>query len=268
MKLFKLIKTSDYVSYPIYKELVKINDSISNSITTFRDVLISTIVGVLFDKTPVSNQLLMFAKSFFPNNIIGEMAQFEGASILLSTSIGFLFYGLIKFYHFMKTRLTSNKNSKRKRDCLVDEFYKLAIPQLIEVKSMLEQVEEIETKDAKDLRKKILILLQAKHEICDLYNFIYSMHVIERGKKGVQTNDSTILISRISQCAYKNFLEEMLDLLHTIYSNLKMNCCDNAKDDMEKVLSVINSSGVFDKIQEVYEKQLSIQRQIREESRQ
>lgn len=54
MKLFKLIKSIDYVSYPSYKELVKISDAVSNSVATFRDMLISTIVGILFDKTPLS----------------------------------------------------------------------------------------------------------------------------------------------------------------------------------------------------------------------
>ena len=259
MKLFKLIKSINYVSYPAYKELIKISDAVSNSTANFRDIIISIIAGVLFDNTPLSNYILTYAANNASNCVIKNIVEYENSSLILSILIAIIIFVLIKAIYFIMSRFGSNKNTKKKRDILVHEFYNVAIPQLIEVKSILEQIKE---RNVCKNRKKTLLLLQAKYEICDLYRNLLNIKFIEKSKKGRQTNDSDILSSRISKCAYKNFLEEMLDIMHQIYKELSNDCSDSAKDDIDDIRSIINSSGVFDKVTEIKNKLQEIRKEI------
>lgn len=146
MKLFKLIKSIDYVAYPSYKELVKISDAVTNSIETFRDMLISAIIGVLFDVTPLSGCIVSLIKENNSTDIVQKIISYEDITIFISIFITLIVYGAINLVHFIYARWGSNKNTKKKRDIIVYEFYNVAIPQLIEVKSILEQVKEIEAK--------------------------------------------------------------------------------------------------------------------------
>lgn len=259
MKLFKLIKSIDYVSYPSYKELVKISDAVSNSITTFRDMLISTVAGVLFEKTPLSECILTCLANKFPGGTIENIAKYENSAILLSIIIAVTIFGLLKLAHFIKARWGSNKNTKKKRDILVHEFYNVSIPQLIEVKSIIEQMKDDESEEE---QKIALLLLQAKYEICDLYRSIFNMNIIENEKNGLQTDDSYTLSSRIGKCAYINFLKEMLDIMCVIFTELSENYSDMAKDDIEDIRSIINSSGVFSKVNELESKLQEIRKKI------
>lgn len=248
MKLFKLIKSIDYVSYPSYKELVKISDAVSNSIANFREMLISTVVGVLFNQTPLSERILSCLANKFPNSTVEKIAKYENSPIILSIIIAITIFCLIRLAYFIKARWRSNKNTKKKRDILVHEFYNVAIPQLIEVKSIVEQIKDDKSGEK---RKKVLLLLQAKHEICDLYRSLFDMNIIENDKTGLQTDASYTLSNRISKCAYINFLEEMLDIMYVIYTELSTNCNDSAEDDVGDICSAINSSGVFDKVKDI-----------------
>ena len=259
MKLFKLIKSIDYVSYPAYKELVKISDAVSNSISNFRDMIISTVAGVLFDNTVLSNCILTYLANNVSNSTIKKFAEHENSSIILSIAIAIMIFVLIKITCFIKKRWGSNKNTKKKRDILLYEFYNVAIPQLIEVKSIIEQIQEDESGEK---RKKLLLALQAKHEICDLYRSIFDMKIIEKNKTGIQTDASHTLSCRISKCAYINFLEEMLDIMYMIYTELSTECHDSVKDDIDDIRSTINSSGVFNEVEEIKNKLQDVKSKI------
>ena len=139
-----------------------------------------------------------------------------------------------------------NKNTKKKRDILVYEFYNVAIPQLIEVKSIMEQVKEDKSGE---IRKKALLLLQAKHDMFDLHDRVRNMNIIEKNRQKKQTKASKTLSRRISRCAYIKFLEEMLDIMCMIYVELSASCSKCAKEDIDDIRSMINSSGVFDKVE-------------------
>ena len=77
MKLFKLIKSIDYVTYPAYKELVRISNTVSDSVRAFRNVLISAIAGVLFNLTPLSNLMLAKIKGQSSSGIIEKIINYE-----------------------------------------------------------------------------------------------------------------------------------------------------------------------------------------------
>ena len=265
MKLFKLIKSMDYVTYPIYKELVQISDAIGNSITAFRDMLISTIIGVIFEVTPISNLVVDYLKEKYPDpeSFINKFVSYADITVFISILFALIVFFLINLVQFFISRWGSNKNTKRKRDVIVYEFYNVAIPQLIEVKSILEQMND---DDSGEDRKKLLLLLQAKHGVCDLYSLLFGMHIVERDKSGVQTTNSRILNSRISMFAYTTFLEELLEILFSIYSELTNNYTDSAKEDIDDICATINSSGVFNQVPQLDTRLREIQRQITQSS--
>lgn len=244
MKLFKLIKSIDYVNYPSYKVLVKISDTLSNSINNLYEIVFSVIVGVIFDKAPISACIAIFITNKYPNGTLETIVLNDNFSLVFSIVASTIVFGIIKLMHFIKVRWGSNKNTKEKRDSLVREFYNVAIPQLIEVKSIVEHVEEYKSCE---MRKEKLLLLQAKYEVFELYRHLKSMNIIENDKSGVQTSDSNILSNRISKCAYICFLEEMLDVMFDIYIKLSVDNDYSAQEDAKEIRELINSSGVFTK---------------------
>lgn len=251
MKLFKLIKSMDYVTYPSYKELVKISDAVTNSMSNFRDIIISAIIGLLFETSPLSGYILAPFKEKFPNlPVWNDVVAYKNLSLFLSILIAVLVFFIIKCASEIYIRIESNKSTKRKRDILVYEFYNVAIPQLIEVKSILEQMKE---DDSEEERKKVLFLLQAKYEVCELYRFLCDMKVVERDKTGMQTNDSSTLYNRISKCAYITFLSEMLDIMFEIVNGLCNSCPKTAQQDISEIYSFLNSTGIFDNVAEIKE---------------
>ena len=251
MKLFKLIKSIDYVNYPSYKVLVRISDTLSNSIYNLYEIVFSIIFGILIEKAPLSACIATFIANKYPNGILETIVLNEYFSISFSIVTATIVFGVFKLIHFIKARWGSNKNTKKKRDSLVREFYNVAIPQLIEVKSILEQIEEYESCEE---RKEKLLLLQAKYEIAELYRHLRSMNIIENDKSGLQTSDSNILSNRISKCAYICFLEEMLDIMFDIYSKLSTGNDYSAQEDAKEIRELINSSGVFTKEDNVKQK--------------
>lgn len=252
MKLFKLIKSIDYVTYPAYKELVRISNTVSDSVRAFRDILISAIAGVLFNLTPLSNLILSKIKGQSPSGIIEKIINYENTPIFISIIAAIIIYGGINLVKAIQIRWGSNKNTKPKRDILVYEFYNVAIPQLVEVKSILEQIDENQSIDE---RKKVLLLLQAKHEICNLYEMLSEMRIIEREKSGCPTIHSNILSDRISPSAYNTFLREMLANFSSIYKNLSVHCNGTLvrKEELDDIRACINKTGVFDQVDGIHD---------------
>lgn len=251
MKLFKLIKSIDYVTYPTYKELVNISNSLNDSIQNIRDITLSGIVAALFNATPMSKSFISFASQNCTSKIIAAVVNFENAPLFFSIVLALVLFALLKLYSIIRSRFESNKSTKKKRDIIVHEFYNVAIPQLIEVKSMIEQMQD---DDSGENRKELLLLLQAKHEICDLYSFIADVRITEKDDAGVQTVNSIILGDRIGTNAYCTFLEEMLENMFLIYTELSTNYSDRAAAEIEELGIYFIKTGVFDQRMELKDK--------------
>lgn len=262
MKLFKLIKAIDYVTYPLYKELIKISKAVSNSLADFRTVLFSSIVGVLLEITPLSDCLIDRIKGKKLVGIIEKLVNYEHISLVVSIVIAIVLCLILYLLRFLHTRWSSNKNTDSKRDILVYEFYNVAIPQLIEVKSILEQMHDDTSGEE---RKKLLLLLQAKHEICNLYKLLFEMRVIERKKTGSQTDSSRKLYDRISKSAYSTFLIEMLETLLVIYTELSKSQEANIQEEIMDIRAIIYKTGVFDQVNEIKKRLTEIQNIVRTE---
>lgn len=250
MKLFKLVKSIDYVTYPVYKELLKISKTVNDSLSNFKTILVSAAIGVLFDASPLSQYIVNLLKEQPLPKFLLKTISGKNAPLFLSIIIALLFYAIVCAVHWVAVRYSSNKNTVEKQNDIVDEFYAIAIPQLIEVKSILEQVDE---DNSNDDRKKLLLLLQAKHEIQKLNKMLHQMCIIEHGKLGNQTDDSQELAGRIGKCAYITFLEEMLVIIYKIYEGLKGTSSPMVNEDMGELRAIVLSVGVFDKVSEIKE---------------
>ena len=128
MKLFKLIKSIDYVTYPAYKELVRISNTVSDSVRAFRDILISAIAGVLFNLTPLSNLILSKIKGQSPSGIIEKIINYENTPIFISIIAAIIIYGGINLVKAIQIRWGSNKNTKPKRDIYYTNFIMWRFP--------------------------------------------------------------------------------------------------------------------------------------------
>lgn len=99
------------------------------------------------------------------------------------------------------------------------------------------------------IEKNLLLILQAKFEICNLYGLLSEMRVIERDRTGTQTDNSNNIYDRISKSAYNTFLMEMLEIMFQIYTKLKKSQDTNIADDIADIRTNINKTGVFDKVE-------------------
>ena len=257
MRLYKLIQSIDYVTYPAYKELARIREAIGNHISNTRDAVLASIIGVLFERTPLSAGIIChFKTSQFMNslsNILGK----DNLTLFISIVIAIGFFLMLKALGFICSRWGSNKDTKKKRDIIVTEFYSVAIPQLIEVKGLMEKMTEVAS--IEDPKKKLL-LSQARYEVRELYDLIIRLRIVECNKQGKETEYSRIVQSRISAFAYTSFMIEMLQIIRLIYEGL---CCykKETEDDINDIKAIINGGTPF-MVKGAKEKWLEVKNQI------
>lgn len=217
MKLFKLIKSIDYIAYPVNREVIRISESLNDDFGKVKELIISTIIGVLFDKMTFSNMVIgLLVKSKW--SLLREFAHFLGAKIIIATLVAILCYIIIKLSHNIKNKTESNKNTIEKRDLLVDDFYHILIPSQIEAKSIIEQVQEVQGKDKNTI---LLLLFQAEHEIDNTMQYLREMRLLEVDGKGQLTEDSCRLIERIGRPVYVELLRGILFNLSNILKILE-----------------------------------------------
>lgn len=261
MKLFRLIKSIDYVSYPIYKELVKISNTINNSIGNLRDIIISTIIGILLDSSSLSQNVACKLITLFPCGTFVKVYSWlgvNGMGRILSFSLVVFVFLLLRLCAFVKDLFKSNKDTKEKRDILAFEFYNVVLPQLKEIESMIEEINET-NKDANN----DLLILRAKHEACDLYKTVFNMKVFEYDSKKQQTKASEIMIQRIGKDAYELFIKELLETMVVIYTLLKGSDYDDASDEIK---ATFNQTGVFDVVEGLNTRLAEVRKRINQQN--
>lgn len=222
MKLFKLVKSIDYVAYPVNREVIKISDALNDDIGTLKELILSGVIGILFDKAMLSSLIIgWFSKSKWP--LLQAFANYTGASVIIAILVALLTYCLAKRHHKNKRMKESNKDTIKKRDRLIDDFYHIIIPSQIEAKSIIEQIQEVQGKDDNTI---LLLLFQAEYEIDNMMRLLREMKLFEVSGIGQLTEDSSLLIKRIGRSAYVellrgvlNNLASILNILETKYTN-------------------------------------------------
>lgn len=217
MKFYKLVKSIDFVTYPVLIELQKINEVLGDSISNFRKMIISAAVGMLFDLTPISSLII---ENIFCNSKISWLSSFakiNNSDTFVAFIIALIFYFVLVLFNYFSKRWGSNKNTTKERTQIVLKFYTVVIPQLISIKSIIEQHDE---SFAHDKDKRYLLLLQAKYEICELINILSELNVIEIDKKGLLTKNSKDVLDQIGPNAYFTILIHVLNRAKDIYKRL------------------------------------------------
>lgn len=101
MKLFKHIKSIDYVAYPMNIEVIKISKSINDDIATLNELILSGVIGVLFDKVMLSSMFIgWLSRSQW--YLLKSFANLTGANVIIAILIALLAYLLIKAIHIIK----------------------------------------------------------------------------------------------------------------------------------------------------------------------
>lgn len=225
MKLFKLVKSIDYVAYPVNREVIKISESLNDDIGTLKELILSGAIGVLFDKTMLSNLIIgWLSKSKW--SLLQVFTNYTGANVIIAILVALLVYCLIKKCHKNKRMKESNKNTVEKRDQLIDDFYHILIPSQIEAKSIIEQAQEAQGKDENTI---LLLLFQAEHEIDNTMRLLREMRLIEVDGTGQLTEDSSVLIKRIGRSAYVELLRGVLNNLSSLSNILEASYTDQTE---------------------------------------
>lgn len=172
MKFHKLVKSIDYVTYPSYLELRKINKKLGDSLSSIQNVLVSALIGFFLDKIMMFRWLADVLKNetlkaFFDDEIVNKLTAF---------AIALLFYYALKFIRYADSRWGSNKDTVDERKSIVFTFYRCIVPNLISLKSLLQQHDE---SDKDEIDKRYLLLLQAHHEVCDIFDELDKINVVE-----------------------------------------------------------------------------------------
>lgn len=248
MKFYKLIKSIDYVTSPVYEELCAIRKEITNTLNDTKSLVISIIAGLLSNSTElfnsVQNKLLLSVEK--PNLV--KFIESDFFRVLCPITVIVFVYFFIKaltfFYTHVKLSCEDNKDSKAKRDILVDKFYHQIIPQLIEIKSLTEKASTLNTQE--DERKILLLYLQAKHELKNLMCDLENMKVLERQTTGLIKKDSAILLDRIGDMTYNLVLAEMLDIINLLFAYF-YNCqySEQLLNDLGELVSWVGGSSIF-----------------------
>ena len=241
MKLHKLVKSIDYATYPLLYELRKINDTLGNSLSTLRDMIIAAIIGLFLDITPISKLIVaVMQKSKWACLIC--FGNYENANKIIAVFLALLAYGVLCLYHFIKKRWGSNKNTINARKDITFEFFKVVLPNLILVKSLIKQA--CDSKCDED--KKILLLFQAKHEIGELIALLSKLDILEIDKKTKSpTRDSLDILGQIGQDAYFTVLIDIINRAKEIYDKLKECESKQIHNTLVSLKSTFNSAHVF-----------------------
>ncbi len=190
MKFHKLVKSIDYVTYPSYVELKKINKKLGDSYSSIQNILISAFIGFFLEKTMIFNWIANFFLSNTNNEVLKNLLDNDNINRIAALLFALIVYSVLMFIRFADSRWGSNKDTLDERKDIVFTFYRCIVPNLIALKSIIQQHDESEDKE---YDKKYLLLLQAHHEIYDLFEQLNNINVVEfqkEKKKHKRSNDN------------------------------------------------------------------------------
>ena len=242
MKFHKLVKSIDYVTYPVLVELRKINNTLGNSLSRFRDLIVSAVVGIFFEVTPMSELIIEAILKKSKCQYIVMFGNYDNADKIIAICLAGLMYSVLWFRHFIIERWGSNKDTVDERKEIAFEFYKVIIPSLISVKSIVEQHDD--SKGNED--KQFLLLLQAKHSLEELICLLSHLNVIELDKKtNLLSRDSKDVLDQIGKEAYFTVLIDIISCVQDVY--IKIKSCKNKPTEgiLKSLRSIFISAHVF-----------------------
>lgn len=244
MKFHKLVKSIDYVTYPALVELRKINNALGDSLSNLFNVFVSTAIGVIMEITPLSDLLIeRFVKTSNCTKI-SEFGNNPDASGIIAIFCATFLFCILGIIHFIKSRWGSNKDTVDERREIAFEFYKVIIPKLISIKSIVEQHDDSE--EDKELDKRFLLLLQAKYELIELLHMLSRLKIIElKGSTNVLTRNSKDVLDQIGADAYYTVLIDIIHCVQDVYSRVKQCAGKNVDGTLSSLRTSFLTAQVF-----------------------
>lgn len=241
MKFYKLVKSIDYVTYPSLIELRKINASIGDSISNFQNLILAALIATVLELSTISTWLIAKLAEKWTCQLFINFSQLENAGKILSVAIGIILYLLLFFIRWIRKRCGSNKDTIDEREQLASDFYKVELPHLIAVKSILVQHDTPPSGSPagkeRDNETKYLLLLQAKYELCQLIVSLNNSKIVERDKNGVLTADSSTLLNNIGMDSYTAVIIDVLDCAKDIFTKLEKLVMEKQISETKKSLA-------------------------------
>lgn len=258
MKFYKLVKSIDYVTYPSYVELQKINRSLGDSFSSIKSAFWSAFLALALDGTFISQWLVDQICSKSSNSLIVSFSQNPNASKILAVTIALLVFLVICSVRFVMSRWGSNKKTVEARNMIVSTFYRVIIPNLIALKSIVQQHDEairrIELRQNEpevwDKEKRYLLMLQANYEVCELISELNKLCVVEVSKTNIMTNESKNVLDHIGANVYFTVILDVLTIADDITSRIR-NC---EGKEIESSLKTIRTTVASSKAVTVCEK--------------
>lgn len=246
MRFYKLVKSIDYVTYPSLIELKKINKSLGDSFSKFYDIIIAAIVEKLLEITPGA-QWIIEKLTILSNRVnwswLANSLQNKQAKTVVAMMLAIFLYFLLWAKRWFKSRFGSNKDTVEERKEIVCEFYKGIIPQLVSIKSIIQQHDESEEWDED---KRYLLLLQAKFEVTELIRRLNNLNVIEVNPKlNILSTDSRNVLDHIGEDVYLAILQDLLLQVNGIYSRLKNCNPEKIKSTLESLRAVLSTAKTY-----------------------
>lgn len=255
MKYHKYVASNEYVAYPVWIELKRINNALGNSLQQLANILVSGIVGVLIGISPISDMIVNRLKAS-TCEYVALLGSCKNANIYIDIFLIGLVYGAVSVFYFIKVRWSSDKNTSDKRKDVAQAFYKVAIPRLELFNSIIEEHDAVEDGG---IDKKYWLLIRAKYELEGLINLLTTLNVIELDARlNMMKADSRDVLNLIGQEIYFIFLCEVMDNIAGLYNRLlaiKDRTTRSTLDSLEvllaaKAFSVINRINMNDELLE------------------
>ena len=114
MKYHKYVASNEYVAYPVWIELKRINNALGNSLQQLANILVSGIVGVLIGISPISDMIVNRLKAS-TCEYVALLGICKNANIYIDIFLIGLVYGAVSVFYFIKVRWSSDKNTSDKR---------------------------------------------------------------------------------------------------------------------------------------------------------
>ena len=247
MRFNKIIKSIDYVTYPLLTELKEINQRMRKA----NNVVLSALVSFVINKTFIVQHILQ-SISEKSNCICIKKMLSTNDSIKTASSIVVIVFGLfvLSFPYvvdYFKKRWGSNKKDYIEREEIVNAFYRSVIPHLISIKSIMEQHNEAKKKEKS---KKALLLMQANYEICNLVLALNKLKIIERKKDGNLKESSQELLYLIGKDVYLQVVNDICECIYNLMISLKKN--NSSMNEISFLKATTSSSQALREADEYY----------------
>lgn len=250
MRFYKASKSLDYIIHPIYEEVSEIKQSINECLGNFKDCLLSALVSLLMERMYPVIPYIVDARQAVKNNTASAVQCFWANELtelcIVLTLVIVIFFGIPALCGAIRPIINGNgKRTEDQRNAFAEQFYNNWIPQLIEVKSIIEKIAEIQDVQSNErsifLCEAVFRLEKLTENVAEKQPIAYSYG--KDSSTTIRRIDSETIIKLIGgNIAYKSFLHGIMLALQCMNDYL-----DESMPSLQIALGeIIDKETVFD----------------------